>query len=913
MSGEVNANSLALGAGKCSIQPMVEPILEWADKQVDWVRDALRRHAGSPGFELSQADKNAVLERVQHAAGIALAQAPTHAPLTKDHLNFGDAKGKRSLLNSLGPVTNLGRLAPGQKLSFALNGITLIYGDNGSGKSGYCRITKKICRSLTADDLLGNVFEPGQKAPAEVVIRYQPDGAAQVTEEKWIDGTPPPAPIANISVFDSRNARLFVDQNNEIGFLPAAISLLERHAAFRSEMDSAFDGERKALDKQIKTPLPAGFTPGGKAAAAIAKLAPKEKDLPTEDVLKALGDWTDEKQTELKLLETELAQDPTLLAARAVRAEAVLKSYVEIVASIDAGLGEEALASIASKAQAVSAAITAANFAANQAFNAEPLAAVGQDPWRQMYDFATAYVASIGKGDDLPSAEGDPCALCQQPLSAEGSDRMGRFRDFVAGEAAKATEVARTLLAAVVALVDDLAIPPKNTVDQSFAEYRTMGQDRADLADKIADYLETARSRKAAVLDAANKNVFDTVPALAATPKPLFDKDIERLAAEAATFKEQAAQHSQSPEKVARVSELKDCERFKNSLPTILARRTDLARHVQLGECCKLVTNAQLSSAITAIRRNLVTEGLESRIQNEIAALDLGHIPFAVADRSKDGHSLFSVNLKAPVSVANDKVLSEGEQRALGLACFLAEVDADTARNGLVIDDPVSSLDHLRIRRVALRLVDEAGKGRQVIIFTHNLLFYNEVAEAAAAANPPVPLARRVITKSHADGFGLISESAEPWTAQKVSARVNVLRERRKGIEAAHKDFNTDAYRSVAKDFYTDLRETWERLVEELLLGQVAERFTSEVQTLRLKGVTVEDEDYRTVYFAMKRVSERSGHDTAAAKQVPIPTPADMTVDLDAIDSYRQALVKRLKALGEKRKLLEQAPAAAVG
>jgi len=34
-------------------------------------------------------------------------------------------------------LTNLGRIAPDQKLSFATEGITLIYGDNGSGKSGY--------------------------------------------------------------------------------------------------------------------------------------------------------------------------------------------------------------------------------------------------------------------------------------------------------------------------------------------------------------------------------------------------------------------------------------------------------------------------------------------------------------------------------------------------------------------------------------------------------------------------------------------------------------------------------------------------------------------------------------------------------------------------------------------------------
>jgi hypothetical protein len=52
------------------------------------------------------------------------------------------------------------------------------------------------------------------------------------------------------------------------------------------------------------------------------------------------------------------------------------------------------------------------------------------------------------------------------------------------------------------------------------------------------------------------------------------------------------------------------------------------------------------------------------------------------------------------------------------------------------------------------------------------------------------------------------------------------------------------------------LVESWERLVEEVLLNQVVGRFQPEMQTLRLKGVLVEDDDYKKVYFGMKRVSE---------------------------------------------------------
>lgn len=314
---------------------------------------------------------------------------------------------------------------------------------------------------------------------------------------------------------------------------------------------------------------------------------------------------------------------------------------------------------------------------------------------------------------------------------------------------------------------------------------------------------------------------------------------------------------------------------------------------------------------MTSLRRSLVMENLEKRIVAEIEALALTHIPFAVNDRSQDGQSYFEVGLNAAKATPNSKVLSEGEQRALALACFLAEVGGDTSRQGMIIDDPVSSLDHVRIRRVAARLVKEAATGRQIIIFTHNLLFFNEVVDAAAQASPAIPLVRNYINKSEAAGFGLISEIDEPWIAQPVTKRIDTLRVRLKGFDGVT-DFTSDAWRRSAKDFYTDLRETWERLVEEVLLGKVVERFNSEVKTQSLRMVVVEDEDHKQVYWAMKRVSERSGHDMAAGKAIPVPTPAEMKSDLDVIDQYRIDANKRKKDAEKRRVALEQPPKATV-
>lgn len=96
------------------------------------------------------------------------------------------------------------------------------------------------------------------------------------------------------------------------------------------------------------------------------------------------------------------------------------------------------------------------------------------------------------------------------------------------------------------------------------------------------------------------------------------------------------------------------------------------------------------------------------------------------------------------------------------------------------------------------------------------------------------------------------------------------------------------------------------------MLGKTVERFNSEVKTQSLKNVVVEDSDYKTVYWAMKRVSERSGHDMAAGKNVPAPTPDDMKADLDELETFRIQVAKRGKDQAKVREALEEAPNAQV-
>ena len=624
----------------------VEQLLEWSAKQPAWAQDAIRRQAGSPGFILNDADKSAVSERIRHAAGLKLAMAPDHTPVTAAHLHIGPTKAKAALLCSLGPVSNLGRLAADQKLSFALDGVTLIYGDNGSGKSGYCRITKKICRSLTVEDLLGDIFTEGMKPPAEVLVRYRPRNAEKVIEHQWKDGETTPEGVRNITVFDSRNARFYVDRQNRIGFLPALISLLERHAAFRSEMDSEFAGERKTLESTFKVALPSGFTPGGKIAAVSAKLAAKDGQHPSQKDLADLAAWSEEDAQELAALDTLLATDPAAMAQRCKRAVTALEPWVTTLANIENVIGNAIEVALAEKFATASATAKTAAIAADDAFASEPLAGVGKDPWRQMYDHAKAYIASITGVDELPSDEGDACGLCQQPLSHEASARLKRFGDFVAGAAAKEADTARAALSAALRGVSTLALPSSVTVTQTLSEYRSMSAAREALGQRLSAYASNATARKTALMLAAENGDFSSTPPLGESLGEMLKSEIAALKKEQQHFEDQAKGDGSRAMDIARRDELKDRSLLNKTLATFEARRVDLETYKSLKQCSTLVGNQQLSTLITSIRRKMITEGLETRIKDEIEGLDLAHIPFAVSDQSKDGNSLFDVTIE---------------------------------------------------------------------------------------------------------------------------------------------------------------------------------------------------------------------------------------------------------------------------
>lgn len=862
----------------------------------------------SRGLYLSEEDRQAIRDRVRHAAGALEGQAPHCEPICAEHVAPAETAGPRTVLLSLGPVQNVDRLAADQRLRFAPNGITLIFGENGSGKSGYARIAKRLCRSLSSSELKSNVFQPVPADQLKVQVRWRTENC-EVEELAWTPGVKPPSCLQQLSVFDSQNARLYVDQQNRIAYLPTQLAILEHHGELCTTLGNGFAQEEKAVEKRVKAELPTGYTPNGKVANLLGRLNPKSANLPKAQDISSLAGLSDAERGELATLEKKLASDPGLQAAARRRAAPAIERLTQVLTNAETQLGEAAEAELARLFEAARAATEAASASASAQFADLALKGVGEGAWRLMYDAARKFaLENDAVADRLPDQTGEPCVLCHQPLSDVAAARLKRFNAFVASETAQQADTARAALSAHIALVVELAIPAPDVVAGHLAAYAEMSPARAALMARVESTLADLASRKAALIARAQDGT-RTVPKM---PPSL----VEELAAEGSALLteaeqlEAAAQHSGTLDADrARVAEFKDRQKLELDSGVILQRLEDLEALAVLKACQAQVQTRGISTQISSMRRKLVTDSLQARIQAEITRLDLGHIPFVVKDSSGSGQSLFSVGLQGVGKVVNREVLSEGEQRALALACFLAEIADESPNYGLIVDDPASSLDHVRLRRVAERLVEEAAKGRQVVIFTHNLVFFNEMISEAARRGQETPLVKVVVRMTESEGFGLVTEDTEPWLARPIAGRISELRERAKSARG-HTDLQSDAYRRLVKDFYSDLRETWERAVEEVVLYKTVERLVPDVMTMRLKRVVVSDADYQTIFFAMKRASERSGHDMATGRPISLPTPDDMSADIEILDAFRLEYSKRGKEAETRRTALEQPPKA---
>lgn len=879
-----------------------EEILAFSRTRDPWQQDAIRRLFTLADF--TESDLKDALAMLKAQYGLREGTPPTPIPLSASHVPQQASDGKPVLLNSIGNVVNANRLATGQTLPFAINGLTVVYGDTGSGKSGYCRILKKLCRVREGaeEEIRGNAFDPSSVvSSAEATVRFTV-GTDEPMEVRWKNGSPPPGALARISVFDAKTASLYADQQNKIEFLPHSLDVLTRLGEVCERLIGILETERTRLEQRIGIKL-AGVSPGTEAAALLDRLVKGRlaQDLPSREAIEAACAWTGAHAADLEEAERELVSDSETLAAKCRSLCTTIETIEGELRSAVLELDDAAAQRCQKLCEAAKIARAAAVLAAAQAASGELLPGFGSDAWRLLFKHARSYSAIAYPGEAFPvTREGSRCVLCQHPLSAEAVARFASFDSYVQGAAESHATHEEQARDDAKRAVEGVTLRSAPDVQALLASLIDEEPDALGIIDAVGARFSALAERRLAVLAAFTNGTWDGVGRLAEVPN---------LSAVRGRLEAQATVHDAAKKPEVRsalekkASDLRDRKTISGVKDSILARREDLDTLSRIQACRSACDTKAISRKNTELRKQYLTKDFEERLLREIGQLELAELPFKIQDKSEKGASYLGVGLEAAVKVRNKEVLSDGEFRALAIACFLTEVNSIPGHNGIIIDDPVSSLDNQRTRHVARRLVAEAKGGRQVVVFTHDLVFYHELRLTAGQRN--VPMLGHWMRRTSDYGFGTIFQGEEPWGAKRVKARLGDLEQKLAALKRAT-DTSGDAYREKVKSFYTDLRETWERLVEELLLGGVVERFQLGVETQSLKEVLVTDEDYRRVFFGMKRASEYSGHDRAAGAQAILPSRDEIAQDLAELRSYAEELKKRNKKLGEDRKEMEE-------
>lgn len=298
------------------------------------------------------------------------------------------------------------------------------------------------------------------------------------------------------------------------------------------------------------------------------------------------------------------------------------------------------------------------------------------------------------------------------------------------------------------------------------------------------------------------------------------------------------------------------------------------------------VHTALATNKITTKQRELasgaLTATLQKSLNEELARLRCTHLPIDINMHVTRAETSVGLRLLSSQATGLAGILSEGEHRAVALAFFFAELDVMDDCGGVILDDPVSSLDDERSGYIADRLIKEAGR-RQVVVFTHDLPFLTDL-QAKAKSETVHVLAQGVWRLGQEVGR---VDGEPPFKVMNLKQRIGVLKQRVEQWNAQPEPSNFDEAWGRVTSFYEDLRRTWERAVEERLFRGVVQRFQRAVKTLKLEEVLITEELKQQVKTGMDRASTYM-HDEPVGNSVPLPGRGQLESDLKLLVQFEE-------------------------
>jgi energy-coupling factor transporter ATP-binding protein EcfA2 len=655
-------------------------IAEWSKARPAWQRTVLRRLASTE--LLSTSDFTSIADAL--CAGD---EAPEEE-LTAASISSSSSEPAKVALISVSDLVGVNALVQGEKLSFANTGLTVVYGDNGCGKSGYARLIKSMVSARHRDQILSDVFRETSASSANVDLSI--NGVRHQTA--WPVSTTPD--LRRIQFFDRACGDAYVTRDAETTYRPAAIHLIEG-------LIRVCDGVRAELDaREAKLQVPTKNLPHLKEDSPCGPFMSTLSHLTTQEQINEACFVRPDADGEILRLRTEegrlLVTDPDKERSRLDKLAADLTAVANHMDACRAEVSDERHSKLEELRRDVAARTQVAETVAARFAN-QPVRGVGTPAWRALWEAALAFGASQEQDTQTTCAIDGRCVLCHERLPIDAEERLRQFREFVANESQAQLTLANSALKTATRALEGLLIfePRIEITLERITDHDLLVQackDELATLDKhrkkmilgeVPDLLSSE-----SVAGRVRESAKDAHGAAAAVPKEGFSKQIAELRVE------REALEAQKIVGLSKASVVREVERLR-AINRISRAKTE-------------ASTAALSRKATELTRAHVTDIMRDRFTREADRLKLERVTLRDLGGQKGSLRHQPGFLGAVQSVPLPSVLSEGEQTALGLAGFFTEVALDSSESTIVLDDPVSSLDHVRRGNVAQRLAEFA-------------------------------------------------------------------------------------------------------------------------------------------------------------------------------------------------------------
>lgn len=789
-------------------------------------------------------------------------------------INSTEASEANLRLQIIKNIENVNALATEQSIEINPS-LTIIYGGNGTGKSGYIRLLNNAFNSRGDKQMLPNVFKDEAKGEPCCKFTFQSDTS---TYDLEFPNDKNKVEFTQFSVFDSHSVRVHLENDNRLNFTPRGFEFFEK-------ILDLYEVLTTKLHKEIEANRPYNefvkhFINENPIQTIIISLG-ANTDL---EKLKEIGDYTkvdEDKLTDLIAKWNELkALD---IPKKIGELQKLLGQLTEFITRQQAMLDllqPENITFYQSLITSFHKLQELAKLEGISSLRGYKIEALGSNEWREFIkaskSYADALTLSRENGTEYPN-ETDTCLFCLQPLTDKENTLLKTYWKLLKSEAEAELNRIIQKNQEITKILKDL-YPVKFDESTTLFEYVKIVD--PSLVLRWKDLVIISKTvQQNIITNLLNKNwELQTFPFTESTNE--FDPIIKQINDTIQDLiKRNPAKELEILE--SQINFLKD----KSLLSKLLDKIIEFVLAYKWAEKAEKYLSALNTRSITTKQGELfskhITEKYTYSFNNEC---DILHAPKVVNIVQRNVKVTTLRKLQVAGQLANS-ILSEGEQRAISLADFLTEVQLNPCNKGIFFDDPVNSQDHERRERIAARLV-EISQDRQIIIFTHDIAFFirlNIIAELKGVNH-------QYTTIRKAGGIPGIINVELPWIVQPVSKRIKFLRDHLVKLKKTEKDGSEDEYLFFAKSWYGLLREAWERAVEERLFKGIVERFSIGIQTQKLKKLIVTEELIKDVEFGMTESSNWL-HDAAAGLNPTPPDTIKAEADLNFLDEFAKKCV----------------------